>query len=512
MNAKHSLEIQFPNPLYSALCLSNMVNKLLHLKKIGKQRLLYLFILVILTLNIFSYVNFGFANGNVDPSSHSVTITSGQSYTTEIIKSVYNPSIPPKLDLLLLEDETGSFGDDISIMKGTQLDYSDGLAAYIWGNISLAVSDFRGAVAGFRDFEPSPWGWTGDWVYRLLTDMTSNKTTWLSGIGALTAGGGNDWPEAQLAALLSSANGTGWDSNQDSDYDDTNDTPVGQDPSWRADATKVVVLVTDANYHVYNDTGGWPGPTYAETVSELNAAGIHVIILATSGYAGSYTQLANDTGGSVQLISSDSSNIVDAVMIALEEIVTDVWWTASGDSEIVVSLTPDVYNDQSGNTTVTFNETISVSSGVAPGTYTKTVTFWANSYPAEGAILGTETITVTVEPEPVEIDIKPNSDPNGLNPKGKGVVPVAIVTTEDFDATTVDPATVTFGPNMVEPVHKGSCGHVEDYDGDGDLDLIFHFNIQDTGIAKGDTEATLTGQTYGGVHISGTDSVKTAGK
>ena len=482
---------------------------MIHLKKKVKITLLSC-ILIILTSSVLSYANFGF--GNVDPPTFEETATQGQSYTFMVNKSVYNPPIPPKLDLLLLEDETGSFWDDIMIMKGNNSDYSDGLAAYIWGNITSVVTDFRGAVAGFRDFDPAPWGNNGDWVYRLLANMTNDETTWLAGVGNLTAGGGNDWPEAQLAALLSGANGTAWDSNQDGDYIDPNDTPAGQDPSWRANATKVIVLVTDANYHVKNDSGGWPGPTFADTVSTLNAEGIHVIVLTTAVNVATYNALASNTGGSVQVISSDSANIVDAILAALEELVTDVWWTVSGDPEIDVSLTPSVHYNVTGDTTVHFIETINVSSGLPLGNYSKTVTFWANSYPVPGIILGNETITITVVPEPVDIDIKPNSDPNALNPNSKGVVPVAILTTESFDATTVNSSTVRFGPDGAEPIHDGYCGHLEDYDEDGDLDVIFHFYIQDTGIVKGETEATLTGQTYGGIHIIGTDSVKTAGK
>jgi hypothetical protein len=486
---------------------------------LDKRQTISLLLITILTLSTFTGIIAVLAN--VDPSEHSVTITSSQSYRTEITKTVYNPAIPPKLDLLLLEDETGSFGDDIAIMKGTPPSYTDGLAGYIWGNISLAVSDFQGAVAGFRDFSKYGWGSPGDWVYKRYADFTADKAAWLSGIMLLSASGGYDTPEAQLAALKSAADGSAWDSNMDGDTDDAEDTPAGENPSWRDDATKVIVLVTDANYHEYGDpeflndpnvVEVWPGPTYAATVAALNAEGIHVIILATSWSYSYYNQLATDTDGSVQLIESDSSDIVDAIMTALEEIVTDVWWTASGDSEIGVSLTPDVHDDVTGDTTVTFTEIINVPSGLAPGEYTKTVTFWANSYPEEGATLGTETITVTVEEEPIEIDIKPNSDPNGMNPKSKGSIPVAIITTDSFDATTVNPETVRFGPSAAEPNHKGYCGHVEDYDGDGDLDVIYHFKIQDTGIVKGDTSATLTGVTYGGVYVTGTDSVKTAGK
>ncbi len=43
----------------------------------------------------------------------------------------------------------------------------------------------------------------------------------------------------------------------------------------------------------------------------------------------------------------------------------------------------------------------------------------------------------------VSVDIKPGSCPNPVNLQSNGVVSVAIVSTVDFDATTVDPSTVT---------------------------------------------------------------------
>jgi hypothetical protein len=107
----------------------------------------------------------------------------------------------------------------------------------------------------------------------------------------------------------------------------------------------------------------------------------------------------------------------------------------------------------------------------------------------------------------VAIDIKPGSDPNSINPFSRGVIPVAILTTEDFDALTVDADSVLFGRAEAEKRHKRA--HVEDVDGDGDLDLLLHFRTQDTGIALGDTEACLIGQTYDGVPIEGCDSVRT---
>jgi Concanavalin A-like lectin/glucanases superfamily len=109
----------------------------------------------------------------------------------------------------------------------------------------------------------------------------------------------------------------------------------------------------------------------------------------------------------------------------------------------------------------------------------------------------------------VLIDIKPGSFPNSINPKSKGKIPVAILTTNTFDATTVDPSTVRFGSagTKAAPVQDA----LEDVDEDGDSDLILHFNTQDTGIKCGDASATLVGETFGGQAVRGTDSIKTVG-
>ena len=48
----------------------------------------------------------------------------------------------------------------------------------------------------------------------------------------------------------------------------------------------------------------------------------------------------------------------------------------------------------------------------------------------------------------------------------------------------------------------------EDANGDGFLDLVCHFNTQQTGFQSGDTAGVLKGKTVGGVPIIGTDSVR----
>jgi hypothetical protein len=110
-------------------------------------------------------------------------------------------------------------------------------------------------------------------------------------------------------------------------------------------------------------------------------------------------------------------------------------------------------------------------------------------------------------PSPV-VDIKPGSEPNSVNPRSKGVIPVAVLGSIDFDATQVDFSTVTFGPDGASPAHDG---HVEDVDADGLVDMMFHFRTQETGIVCGDTEATLMGVTFTGTSFSGYDTVNTVG-
>ena len=92
------------------------------------------------------------------------------------------------------------------------------------------------------------------------------------------------------------------------------------------------------------------------------------------------------------------------------------------------------------------------------------------------------------------IDIKPGSYPNSILLSNRGVIPVAILTTVHFDATTVDPSTVCFGdadaPQERDCTEAHGTGHLQDVDYDGDLDLVLHFETGETGIDRGDTKCS----------------------
>ena len=104
------------------------------------------------------------------------------------------------------------------------------------------------------------------------------------------------------------------------------------------------------------------------------------------------------------------------------------------------------------------------------------------------------------------IDLKPGSNPNCVNPDSGGMVSVAILTTEDFDALSIDDSTIDFGGAEAfrcEPEDAGADLGL----GDGDLDLICKFRKRDVtswpepGMDCDSVE--LTAQTFDGLPFIG---------
>jgi hypothetical protein len=110
--------------------------------------------------------------------------------------------------------------------------------------------------------------------------------------------------------------------------------------------------------------------------------------------------------------------------------------------------------------------------------------------------------------ESVEIDIKPGSEPNAVNPTARGILPVAILGSDTFDVADVDTTTLAFGPGEAAPLHS-SGGHAEDVNDDGYTDWVSHYRIEEVEVAAGDTELCLTGETLDGIPFEGCDTIVT---
>lgn len=109
----------------------------------------------------------------------------------------------------------------------------------------------------------------------------------------------------------------------------------------------------------------------------------------------------------------------------------------------------------------------------------------------------------------VTIDIKPGSEPNSINLRSAGRLPIAILSTTSFNATAIDPATVTLASAPVRLKKNGTAmASSEDVNGDGLLDLVVHVSTKMLMLTETDTEAILEGRAIDGTRIEGADSVR----
>jgi hypothetical protein len=124
------------------------------------------------------------------------------------------------------------------------------------------------------------------------------------------------------------------------------------------------------------------------------------------------------------------------------------------------------------------------------------------------------------EPIAVALDIKPGSDPNSVNLRSHGVLPVAILSNEDFDALTVDVDSLRFGdPTLIEegwspvdPIRSSA----EDVTGDGLMDLTLKFSIPEllanNVLGPVTEQGVLTGSTFDEMRIIGSDPIRIVGR
>lgn len=104
---------------------------------------------------------------------------------------------------------------------------------------------------------------------------------------------------------------------------------------------------------------------------------------------------------------------------------------------------------------------------------------------------GSDALLLTVPYYVVQIDITPDGGPNAVSLKNRGLLPVAILSTATFDATAVEPSSLTLGDEIGTdtPVAYQNNGVpytlVEDVNDDGLPDLVAMFRVPDL-VAQGD--------------------------
>lgn len=88
-------------------------------------------------------------------------------------------------------------------------------------------------------------------------------------------------------------------------------------------------------------------------------------------------------------------------------------------------------------------------------------------------------------------------------------MPVAILSTADFDARTVDPTTVRLASASVKLKGNGMpVASFNDVNHDGRVDLLVHVITAALQLNEADTEAILNGQCLDGKSIKGVDTIR----
>ena len=178
-------------------------------------------------------------------------------------------------DVAFFIDTTGSMDDDINAAISFASKQADRIVAL----------EGRVALVQYRDSEDDP-------PVEVVTPFTSDITEFQTGLSTLSAEGGGDDPEGLLHALM-----------------------VGFDElDWEYGATKAAVIVTDADFHEPDLTGGETLPQVERRSLEIDPVNVFPVVTDV----GRYDDLAARTSG--QVISINDGDTELALGVALDSI------------------------------------------------------------------------------------------------------------------------------------------------------------------------------------------------
>ena len=117
----------------------------------------------------------------------------------------------------------------------------------------------------------------------------------------------------------------------------------------------------------------------------------------------------------------------------------------------------------------------------------------------------------------VDIDVKPGSDPNSVNVNTKGVLPVAIIGSDDFDATQIDPSSIIGVTTSVDAFVDAfddewfatplRCS-IDDVNDDGILDVNCKFSKEGLMLDCWTNGIIISGNLFDGTPFTGSDTIR----
>lgn len=212
-------------------------------------------------------------------------------------------------------------------------------------------------------------------------------------------------------------------------------------------------------------------------------------------------------------------NAQDAMEIRGVTYTGDTAISSAGPAVVNLSASLDFFGTGANNVQVVFNVggtdyaalttlgNASTTANLAPGTYTITTKVELSDCCSFTDI---DSLTIRQSAITVGVDIKPGGFPNSVKLKDKGVLPVAVLGSDDLDVTQISFSSLRIG--SVAPLSRNRYG-LEDVNSDGFVDMVVHFSMSEltTGsgpLNSGSTQLTITGTLMDGTPITGTDSVR----
>lgn len=240
---------------------------------------------------------------------HDVIIgTSGTTYSKAVFGSGFLNNkwsetlvLGRKADVVFLIDSTGSMGAHIDNVKEQALLLLD--------DLKKKFNDIRVAVVDYKDDpRPGSGGEPSDYILKVQQPFSSDMTAARSGINALSARGGDDWPESLYSAVFEVSKGTANDGT----------TAMG---AWRTgDVSRSIIVMGDAPGHKNGASGGenWPeGKSLSDCVSLLQnpATGVRVHAVHVGSHSealSDFRALADASGGRAaeSIAATDVSSVM----------------------------------------------------------------------------------------------------------------------------------------------------------------------------------------------------------
>jgi len=268
---------------------------------------------------------------SLSPTSVERTVRPGDA--VDISKTVNTPTIPPRPDICFLADTTGSMTGAIANVRAN--------ATTIMAQVAAVQPDAQFCAGEYKD--------TGSvFVFRLNQNITSNTADVQTGINQWSAGGGGDFPEADLYGL----------------------SQLTATAGFRSGSSRIIVWFGDAPGHDPSN-----GATLGSTLTALTGASVRVLAVCVGSCAsgldnlGQATAIAGATGGNL-LEAATPEQVTAAILAGLNSLPVDVSMASDCTGAITTTFVPASQTVTSGNAAV-FTETIHVSlSAIQGSTYT----------------------------------------------------------------------------------------------------------------------------------------------